>query len=439
MRHLVIRWLAPIAVTVSAAQSCTYGQQPSVGPPRTLPPSIQQAGFSSPPPKVAPPSIQLDRFPPLAQEFYRSGCGGAEWLCRINQPSGKFIPGWIPDLNQPIDGDHFLRQAGATFALARSARVLQDERYAVRARQAMLTLLAETGPDPSDVNSRCTTLPSAVVNRLGSAGLLLATICELPDPAKDLLDQGEQLARFIGRRQQADGSLRLTDTAEEIVDPDAINQYPGMALYGLIRSDSLRPAPWKAEVLRRAMAYYRNWWKEHKQPTFAAWQTAAFAEAYLQSKDRNRDAAYADFVFEMCDWLCARQIRQLDVRHPQWQGGFPDVVQGKSIAGTAPKATSAAYALALVEAGRVTRQKPDAERYARYREAAEAALQFTMTLQFTEANTQHFATNYRQNILIGGFHASPEDGTLRLDYTQYAVGALVKYWECVALPEANKR
>ena len=136
----------------------------------------------------------------------------------------------------------------------------------------------------------------------------------------------------------------------------------------------------------------------------------------------------------MCDWLGTLQIREMDVRHPLWRGGFPDFVQGKPAPG-AQKATGATYALALVEACRVTRQLPDAERYNRYNDSAYGALQFLTTLQYTESNTQHFAPGYRQQMLLGGFHSSPEDGTLRLEHTGQAVAALMRYWEFVVQPE----
>jgi hypothetical protein len=140
----------------------------------------------------------------------------------------------------------------------------------------------------------------------------------------------------------------------------------------------------------------------------------------------------------MCDWLCTQQIGQLDVRHPLWRGGFPEFAQGQPIIG-APKATGGAYAMALIEACRVTRQLPDAERYNRFRDSAYAALQFLTTLQYTESNTQHFAPAYRQEVLLGGFHASHQDGTLRLEHTEHAVAALVRHWEFVVLPELVSR
>jgi hypothetical protein len=87
---------------------------------------------------------------------------------------------------------------------------------------------------------------------------------------------------------------------------------------------------------------------------------------------------------------------------------------------------SAAYAEGLAHACRAARQAADLTRYQRYNAAARGCLQFVTTLQYTESNTTHFADWYKP-LLLGGFHATPEDGTLRLDYTQQAVCALVQY------------
>ena len=154
---------------------------------------------------------------------------------------------------------------------------------------------------------------------------------------------------------------------------------------------------------------------------FVPWQTAAYTEAYLQT----REQPFADFVLEMNDWVCGFQHVQLDPHHPLWLGGFRESTDGSPLAG-APQVTSACYAEGLAEACRVARQAGDRTRYQRYREALELCLQFLNTLQYTEANTQHFADWYRP-VLVGAFHASHQDGNLRIDYTQHAVSALVQY------------
>jgi hypothetical protein len=129
------------------------------------------------------------------------------------------------------------------------------------------------------------------------------------------------------------------------------------------------------------------------------------------------------------DWLCALQFTMLDPRHPLWVGGFMSYADGKPVA-TPPQVGSAAYAEGLADACRVAKKAGDPTRYQRYRDALERCLQFTVTLQYTDINTQHFADWYRPR-LLGGFHASDQDGNLRIDFNQHAVCALVQYLDYV--------
>jgi hypothetical protein len=359
--------------------------------------------------------------------MYLSALSGADWLHRANREDGRFVYGYLPAVNLVMEGDHYLRQAGAAFALARAARFTADKNYAARATQAVLTLLSDTSTDPREPDVRCTALPSAVINRLAAAGLLVLAINELPAPQDDLLKQSEQLCNYIRKQQKADGSLACADGAD---DPDGVHDYPGEALYGLMRSQQRRPAAWKTDVVRKALAYYRPWWQAHKSMAFVPWQTAAYAEAFLLTKEQ----PFADFVYEMNDWLCGLQYERLDPRRPLWVGGFMGYADGKPVEG-APDVASSACAEALAEACRVARATGDLVHHRRYHEALERSLQFLTTLQYTEATTQHFADWYRQK-LAGGFHASDRDGNLRLDYTQHAVCALVQYLSYVSpLPE----
>jgi hypothetical protein len=368
------------------------------------------------------------KYNPLQKQMYVSARRGGDWLQRANRGDGRFVYGYLPALKTEMEGDHYLRQAGAAVALAREARFTGNERHAAVARQAVLTLLLETSLEP-DGRTRHTTLPSTVVNRLASAGLLVLAINELPSPGEDLLQQSEQLCAFIGRQQRADGSLSYLDVdpaAKSVTpgaseDPDGINYYPGEALYGLMRSQQRRPAEWKIALVRKALAYYLPWWRQHKNMALVPWHTAAYAEAFLATKDQ----VFADAVNEMTDWMCGLQYVTLDPRHPFWTGGFMSWQDGKRSA-TAPQVSSASYAEGLAEACRVARQAGDVVHYNRFRESLERCLQFLATLQYSDANTQHFADWYRPTVL-GGFFASHQDGNLRIDYTQHAVCAMVQY------------
>jgi hypothetical protein len=316
--------------------------------------------------------------------------------------------------------------------VARAARFTGNKDHNARATQAVLTLLSDTTTDPAAPDVRHTALPSAVVNRLAAAGLLVLAVHELPAPQDDLLKQADQLCNYIRTRQRPDGSLACTDGPAPAAgdDPEAVSDYPGAALYGLMRSQQRRPAAWKTDVVRKALGYYRPWWQAHKGMAFVPWQTAAYAEAFL----RTREQPFADCVYEMNDWLCGLQYERLDPRRPTRVGGFMGWADGKPVE-AAPDVGSAAYAEALAEACRVARAAGDLVRYRRYSEAVERGLQFLTTLQYTEACTQHFAPWYRRK-LAGAFHASERDGNLRIDYTQHALCALIQYLTYVnPLPE----
>jgi hypothetical protein len=425
-------WLAGLVVFALvgfATWSLTLGQSP--GPSPSSKPSAKDtpAAKDSPSLDDAPllpetaksgshrdPSTQT----PLQQQVELSAIRGAEWLCRMGRVEGRFVPGHCPALNLDLDGEPFLRQAGAAFALARSARLTADERHLARATQAVVLLCSETTVDPQRPQERSTALPSSVLNRVASASFLILAINELPAPQKDLLDQSEQLCNYLRRQQRTDGSLTLTEDAAQD-DEDSINVYSGPALYALMRSQQHRPATWKTDLVRQALKYYGPWWKAHKNLTFVPSHTAAYTEAFLLTKEQ----AFADLVTEMNDWLCGLQYDRLDLRHPDWWGGFMSWQDGRAVAGL-PDIRSAAAAESLAEVCRVTRQLADATRFDRYRASLELALQFLTRLQYTPVSTRHFADWYRPQ-LLGGFHASPQDGNLSLEYTQHAIGAMVQY------------
>jgi hypothetical protein len=406
-RWLRLAGIVFVAVVGFVGLSWTRGQESS--PPAVTPPT----------PPAAKPARDLSKLPPLQKEMYLSAQRAADWLFRVNGADGHFLYGYVPALKTALEGDHYLRQAGAAVALARAARFTGDERYAARARQAVLTLLAETALDSKRSGVRIP-VPPLMANRLAAAGLLVLAIHELPAPAADLLEQSDQLCAYIQGRQQADGSLRYDDGAAG-GEADGINYYPGAALYGLMRSQQHRPAAAKTEVARKALKFYLPWWQAHKNMDFVPAQAAAYAEAYLLTGKK----PFADAVNEMCDWLCELQYPALDPGHPFWGGGFMSWADGKPAA-TPPQVNSAQYAEALAAACRVARKAGDLGRYPRYREALERCLQFLSRLQYTDANTQHFADWYRP-ALLGGFYASHQDGNLRIDYTQHALCALVLY------------
>lgn len=420
------RLAAAAAAAFLAAAGTVAAQEPN---------RLPNLAFPATAPALRSPAPQATASP-LRRQIELSARAGADWLCRSNGPDGRFVPGQIPALRARWEGDHFLRQAGAAFGLARaaalprSAPVPAGDRCAAIARQAVLTLLLETETDPRDPSCRFTSSPHGAVNRLASAGLLVLAVNELPAPADDLIEQSEQLCRFIAKQQRPDGSLAYLADSQAVVPAaacEADDVAAGQALYGLARSLRHRPLDeWKSAVLIRAAPTYRARWAAHRGLASTPWLVAAFAEAF----EATHDPACAAFAREAADWLTDFQYVQLTPQHPLWQGGFMACRDGRP-APAEPTAAGALYAEALAQAYRVARDAGDVARCGRYRAAIERHLQFLALLQYNEANTQHFADWYRP-ALVGGVHASPQDGNLRVDDTAYAVAVM-----CLYLAEVN--
>jgi len=333
--------------------------------------------------------------------------------------------GFVPSLGQVLPGDHDLKQARGALGLAQSAKFTGDEKEAAMASQAVLSLLAATKLDPADPNCRVPVHSSMLCNRVGFAATVALAIYELPTPDARLVAEAERLCEFLHRQCRTNGTVQYTDNATDdptSVDPDGVNEYPGMALHAIMASNRVKPAAWKAEVVKKALEHYRGAFRAKPQPLMAATLTPAFAELYMQTK--NADAAAA--VYEMNDWLCGLQISGNDPRTPQWAGAFRAVIDGRQ-ADAAPGPETGLYVQSLSYACTLTRLTPDLDRNQRYKGVVTDAVQFLTGMQYVEANTRHFETSFRANMLIGGFHLSPNDGNLRIDATGTAVTGLVRF------------
>jgi hypothetical protein len=380
----------------------------------------------------APPGKPRDikSLPVAAQPIFNSAYLAMQWLKSTNKPDGRFVYGFLPALRAPMDGDNFVSQAGAAFALSRAARYFRDERGTAIARQALLTLLMETAVDAKDPTVRHTAAPPIAVNRLASHGLLILAIHELADPRKatDLLDQADQLSNYLRRLQREDGSLIACegDTTKRPAMQEIDAHCAGLALHALMVSQKHRAADWKLAMTRKALGYYYGTWKTNKNVLTVVSHTPAYAEAYL----RTGDAAFAEAVFAMNDWLIGLQYREEEnSSRKHWLGGFQRYTGGKTELAI-PDIGSALHAESLAEACRVARRVGDLPRLQRYERALLLDLHFLMTLQYTLMNTEHFVEPFRPAIL-GGFHGSHQDGDLRLDYTQHPLCAMVQYLETV--------
>ncbi len=433
MRRPVKSWAVWLAAALIAGPTlAALGQAPA--PPRRLPPSITGAATPTPLP-VSPASGQqvqptpaapvarfqnLQAFPPETVQAVYAVWAGANWLSRMNQANGRFLPGLDPTLRTPLAADHDLRQAVAALALAEAARFTGKEEFAARATQSVLTMLSQTKPDPVDAARRVPDVPPERCNRVGFAAALALAIYALPNPDAKLLDQAEELCAFLRSRGGADGSVQAFDSPDTAkADPDGANVYPGLAVRALAASNRAKPDAGKRGALAKAVGFYRRSFQAQPTAMLAATLLPGFADFALQTRDKAAAAA----VFELADWLCGCQYTQADAPSAAWVGGFKPDQQPAHLTAE-PTFEGACCAAALAAAIQVTRQvEPDLTRFRRYRQAVVDGLAFARRLQFTDENADHFEKGFRAQFLVGGVHVAPSDGTLRIDATGHLVTA----------------
>ena len=412
-----------------AVAAVGFAQQPPGDPvppsPRVLPMSVVPASATRRAETPLSAFEPLAAFPQTTQQAVRAALHGSAWLSRMNQPQGRFVFGYLPALRQTMDGDHDLKQAFAALAVAQSAKFTGDDRQTAVASQAILALFAATKIDPADANCRVPVHSSLTCNRVGFAAILALAVCELPSPDDKLIAEAERLCVFLQKQLRADGSVHSTDNPADVpaqVDPAGVNEYPGYALHAIAVSNRTRPAAWKIEAVKKGAEFYRGAFKAAPHPMLAATMTPALAELFHQTK--HGDAAA--IAFEMNDWLAGVQYAPTDAKRPAWAGGFRGWANGQP-ADIAPVPETGLYLQSLACACAITRVVPDLQRFGRYRQAATDAAQYLGGLQYTEANTRHFADTYRANTLIGGFYLSPTDGNLRIDATACGVSGLLRF------------
>ena len=154
-----------LALTVGgfAALSLLRGQERLAAPPPSAPvPHDTVKGAA--PAQLLP---DLSKLSEIQKESLLSAQRGAEWLFRMNTVKGRFTPGLAPALQDVVlEDDHYLRQAGSAYALARAARLLREDRYTVRATQTRQRAVGPRSHLVRQLSPRAAVAPQAPVRPL---------------------------------------------------------------------------------------------------------------------------------------------------------------------------------------------------------------------------------------------------------------------------------
>ena len=144
---------------------------------------------------------------------------------------------------------------------------------------------------------------------------------------------------------------------------------------------------------------------------FVPWQVQAFGALARTTMLQK----YADFVYEMSDYLAPTQIGEYP-ELPIYMGGFDVYGMGRTGVSTG------VYAESFVDAARTAQKMGDRKRADRYSEIVAKAARFIVQLRFRPEEAYYVQS---PKDVIGAVRNTPINPTLRIDHVQHALAALM--------------
>jgi hypothetical protein len=333
----------------------------------------------------------------------------AEYMMYRQLESGLFTYQYEPAMDRYSDKQSVVRQVGAAAAMAMYARRSGSSAARAAADRAIRFHLQGLTAFPGVEDAAFIAVADGT-NKLGVTALLSLAMADHPDPGRDTA-ASRRLAKAMLAMQHPSGMfLTAFPPAVEIKSQE---YFPGEALLALARHHEIEPSGEILDAFHRALGFYREYFRGRPSPAFVPWQVQAFA-AMARISGRSDYAAY---VFELTDWLVARQLTRENCAWPELWGGVAAYADGQ--AGVA----TAAYLEAFADALQLARKVGDTERAARYATAVRGAARFVMQLQIRPEEAFYVRS---PRDAVGGIRTSPSLNLLRIDHCQHALVGLLK-------------
>lgn len=324
-------------------------------------------------------------------------------------PGGLFSYQYEPSVDRYTADDNPVRQAGVAWALAWHARTCGKSASAAAAAKA-IDRLASRAVDLELVQDTAFIAAPDGRHKLGITALTALAMYDHPDGHR-YADLRRKLINAVHWLQTPSG---MFVTAFPPARKFSSQYYfPGEALVALACDYEHQPSQRVIEAFDRAFDYYAQLFADDPTPPFVAWHTQAFARMAARTKRRD----YADFVFEMTDWLIDKQYDETNCQWPELHGGVQAYVEARVGVATA------SYLEGFAEALRLARQVGDHQRAARYERAVRLAARFVMQLQ-VRPEEAYYVRSLQDT--VGGIRTSPSNNVLRIDHCQHALLALAR-------------
>jgi len=336
----------------------------------------------------------------------------ADYVLRTQAPSGQIAYSYYPDRYLFSSDNNMIRQFMTTFALAEMHGYTQDERF-ISAFRRNLAFNMDSYYTEQDGQGFI-----FYDNEANLGASALASIA-----ARDLqyyAHQRQKLIDFVLFMQNADGKFNTF----HIPPNDTINQrfYSGEAMLSLIFMYYDTNNKTYLDAAQKSFEFYKNYFIEkEKLPAFVPWHTISDYHLYKITNDKK----YADYIFEINDWLL--ELQNTACANPYELGQFYD--PQKPEYGIPHASSTAVYMEGLSYAYRLAKEFNDRQRMESYKQAMLLGARSLMELQFKKDDLE-----YREDasLILGGMRTTLQNQEIRIDNNQHTIMALLGVLEVLS-------
>lgn len=288
-----------------------------------------------------------------------------------------------------------MREMGALWSITLLEDFLGDERYGNLTERGFRHFEKEFVYDQDNDFFFVNITPSKI--KLGYSAFIILSLLEMEHELKDYYL--EQFARGILYQQNEDGSFKTFFYSNE---DTGVEYYPGESMFALMKLYGHTGNRTYLEAVEKAFPFYRDYFRSTNSTAIIPWQTQAAYHLYQATKKPE----YADFIFEMSDYL-------LKVYFPV------DNCSGFQL----QSSTISVHMEGVIQAYRLAQQLNERDREKCYRNFILEGANFMLSLQVTDT------ANIFEIEAVGGFRGNEDSQIMRVDQNQHAVMALMEGYE----------
>ena len=338
--------------------------------------------------------------------------GIGRWMVDNLTPEGALPYKYWPSRGKESPADNAIRRFLAARALAQLGELRGSAEIREAARRNLRYNLKRYFQDIGDGRGAIVEESGA---KLGAAALAALTILESP-ARQEFLPQLTMLAAGVDSMVDRERGFRTFFFPPER-DGQNWNFYSGEAL--LFWAEALRRGADCAPSLEQCAAVFERCRARHfeaRNPAFVPWHAQACASLYACSGQR----AFADFAFDISDWLLPMQ---------QWDG-LPTDLRGRFYDPKRPEfgpphaSSTGVYLEGLADAEALARAVGDRSRVSAYERAIRRGLRSLRQLQFRDERDAFYIS--RKKRVMGALRTEVYDNAVRVDSAGHALTAAIK-------------